>query len=477
MTPRSRSVRYSLKGYLPACVGALLAFSLGCSSKPTSPNPPASGPSRPIVLWGPGGKVDSPTLGHPRAERGKLCPQLAVDGHDRVFISSYFPLVQEDLGDRVLFGRGFWGQIQDRGGIAWVTAHESLRINAIAASRRSPGFSLLGEEPSGGERPFHLTSFDETGQLRWTRASELYARDLIVDEEGNTITISDWGNPNEAVQEKSELSKYNNRGQLLWRKYIRRVREGGLAGHEGSIYVTYNAKENDSRRLFLSKHTSAGVEMWQREIARSEHIMNVEPGWVDRLAMELDHFGNLYLMATFFNGIRVGDIPMAGPVFTSLSSGDKFLAKIDDHGNVLYARHIPGDRDAMFVHHLALDERGRPWITGLIYGQASALFPLRPPALPQDYEQRHDRLPPTHFIARFDPDGHVEMATEVARGGPRSMVATRSGTILLTTHYTGELALKGAVGARPYDYGKFGCAVLRIPIDYNPRAFDRSRRE
>lgn len=468
---------------------ALLAF--GCSSSPPPTTVPKPEPPRPVILWGPGGSIQSPTRERPQAKRGQLCPQLLVDGDDRLLMTSYFPRhFEEDLGYRVLVGEGFTGEIAKLGGLLRAAAYRDVRIIEAATSQTSSGFLVFGEAVANAQlegvsipKGYFLASMDSRGRVRWVRPQEPYTRHLLVDDQGSTIVVSEWSRDIPGYQaefdSKSTLSKYGGRGELVWRRVIQGISWSSAIAHADSMYLAHTSScsgETCNHDVRLEKFTAQGVSAWQKLIVKSEPsadepLATTKMGSVSRVTTAMDRSGNMYWAGNFFYKIRLGSTIMQGPVFTSVSLGDTFLAKIGPQGDVLYARHIPGD--AMSVQKLVVDPKGRLWMTGSVYpGSSSTLFSVHPPPLPADYGDRYNE-PPTHYVARFDPAGELLSAFEVARGSPISMTMDRGGDIFLTSIYTGGLALKGLPDARAYDYGSFGCAVLRIPAGYDPRAFEQ----
>ncbi|MBK8611067.1 MAG: gliding motility-associated C-terminal domain-containing protein [Chitinophagaceae bacterium] len=260
--------------------------------------------------------------------------------------------------------------------------------------------------------------------------------------------------------EDAFLSKYDSSGKLIWAKGIGDFRyQAGYAivvDGLGYIYITgiyfgtsdfdpgpgvANLTSKGNEDIFVCKYDNNGNFIWAKSFGGpTNEFCN---------AIKLDRFGNIYINGYFEN---TADFDPGAGVFnlTSAGSTDIFVCKLNNSGNLIWAKRIGGpSSDVAFS--LGLDEFQNVYSTGFFWLTAdfdpgSSTFNLTSNAFGDG------------FVLKLDASGNFKNAVQM---GGNSRVRANSLKIDKTDH----LYIAGYFdGEADFDPGP-GIELLNSPVD------------
>lgn len=459
---------------LSACVLTLL---LGCAPATAgSARGRQGGPDqRPKVLYGPGGDIE---LGPPGDRRGRLCPQLAVDARNRLFIGGQIDLVE--VLDTARVSGGYVGLLREEGGVAWVTSSRDLEGVCLGAG--ADGF-VLGAR---ARRPVVvggvsmgpgavIARFDPRGAVVWARSAgdDLDVARVLVDGRGNVVVLSQRGSPGNGTRGAPEVhvARYSPEGGLLWdRKFPGWLGSDGENDHDPGDGDRFAALAGDttyvwlfpcdgarcSRTAAVVRLAATGTETWVRRVP-------AEPRGEEPFAMHAPHLAtdadaNLYVAGNFTGELASGIVARPRDGYSQGFGG--YFLKIDARGERVFLEGFDSDQAGLFIDGLTVDSAGRPWITGSFFRfvdlGANDLELHRPSA--------RGVADPwlVQFVAMFDGGGRARFSTRVGWGSARAIASWGSKGVVVTSSYRGDLLLDGVLGAKRYG-ASYGCAVIQVP--------------
>lgn len=160
----------------------------------------------------------------------------------------------------------------------------------------------------------------------------------------------------------------------------------------GSITLT-NAGAFD---IFVAKYDSLGNILWAKSFGGND----VEQGY----AIATDRDGNIFIAGTLASGsVSFGNTTLNNPdVNSNFQTAKFFIAKLDQDGNVLWAKSASGTNYAE-GHHIAIDTVGNIYVSGFSNG---AMLNFDQIAISFSGSSNT-------FIVKYNPDGNVLWANSL----------------------------------------------------------------
>lgn len=312
---------------------------------------------------------------------------LAVDPLGNCYVTGSFDTTTTFGATNISSAGGsdvFLAKYDRSGALLWVTRQGGAFDDSgrgVAADGTNGCFvtGLLQSSSSAASRDIFLAKYSANGLLQWQRQPASTSSDAGMaaasDEKGNGY-ITGWftGTANFISTNVTALgsrdifvAKYNNAGTLLWVATM-----GGAGGDEGkgvgvdtngNVYVTGSFNigggntSNDAEKLLLTKLSSAGTLLWQRELLASFDYFD--------FSSATDRSGNTWVVG----GVR-GSGTLNGVPVTSTGSYDAVIAKYDAAGTLIWISQVSGAGSAI-LHRVAPDSAGRCYLTGEFDGGAT----------------------------------------------------------------------------------------------------------
>jgi hypothetical protein len=231
---------------------------------------------------------------------------------------------------------------------------------------------LLQSSSGSVSRDILVARYTANGVLQWQRQPSSSSSDagmaVATDPNGNAY-VTGWftgtatflsTNITAVGSRDIFVAKYNNAGTLLWVSVIgdASADEGkgigidtnGNAYVAGSFNIGGGNTSNDAEKLLLTKLSSSGSMLWQRELPVSF--------WYFDFSGATDRAGNTWVAG----GMR-GNGNLNGVPVTSTGSYDGLIAKYDSAGTLVWFSQITGTGSTI-AHRVAPDNFGRCYVTG-----------------------------------------------------------------------------------------------------------------
>ncbi len=165
--------------------------------------------------------------------------------------------------------------------------------------------------------------------------------------------------------------KFDSNGNVIWAKKAGGSGEdrskGITADATGNVFITgyFNSPvfnfgsspisniTNDSSDVFIAKYDAIGNESWALNAGGNDNVVAT--------SIAIDKASNV-VVCGYFNS---QNLSFANDVLTNTSSdsSDVFVVKIDNNGNVLWAKNAGGNRND-FASSLATDSKNNVYVTG-----------------------------------------------------------------------------------------------------------------
>jgi hypothetical protein len=189
----------------------------------------------------------------------------------------------------------------------------------------------------------------------------------------NTITFDNTTLINSSSNGSSDIFavKFDSNGNVIWAKKAGGPGEdrskGIAADANGNVFVTgyFNSQifnfgnspvsniTNDSSDVFIIKYDQTGNESWALNAGGNDNVIAT--------SIAVDAASNIVICGYF----KSQDVSFGNAVLTNTSSdsSDIFVTKIDNNGNVLWAKKGGGNRND-FASSLTTDNKNNVYVTG-----------------------------------------------------------------------------------------------------------------
>jgi hypothetical protein len=223
------------------------------------------------------------------------------------------------------------------------------------------------------------------------------------------------------------LAKYNQDGDLLWAHRIDTLTYSYIVENDPSGGILIGLSRTT---VSVRKYNSDGQLQWEKSGTQSTTTALA--------SLKCDLSGNIFISGYFRDDFGFGET-----VLHSKGSDDIFLAKLNNNGDLIWARTEGGARWE-WPRGLAIDMNGNAVITGsfvsesLVIGDDTLLNPAK------DYNWSYDL-----FIAKYDPNGNVIWATNGhgkfynSDEGGGAVAFDKSGDIYLGGYFEGWMLIFG----------------------------------
>lgn len=280
-----------------------------------------------------------------------------------------------------------------------------------------------------GASSIFLAKYDPFGSCLWSRVEgspgDDVARGIATDAQGNTFitgsysALAQFGGNTLGVQGDADVfvAKYGPDGDFLW------VAHGGgpfdeqgsavATDAEGNVFVCGRYRStcvfgaftigtaNNNFDAFLAKLDADGNWLWVRRAG--------DMGGEEATAVAVDGAGNCYITGWFSSPIAV----FSSHQVSSVGGADIFLAKYGPTGTCIWVTSA-GSGSSDQGNALALDDLGRPYVSGVVAGDTAHFGDI---SLPPEHGEADDL-----FLARYNAEGDCIWA--VRAGGPGGDAAT-----------------------------------------------------
>jgi len=295
-------------------------------------------------------------------------------------------ILQAQSEPNVLWTKQFGGTGYDYG-ISVVTDNSNNIYITGRFSNTAHFDDLTLTTNAGNSIPF-VAKTDPLGTLLWAEKFEGngMGRRITTDGSGNIYTIGDFqgtitfGNITFNGNEQRNsvfVVKQNPTGQVLWANKFASV--DGMdnvysneiaTDTENNVYTagrfyntfdfgntTFTRHPNVSFNAFLTKQDQEGNILWAKKIG--------ETGEVTIKKIITDDLNNLYIAGSFKGTIDLGNnITLYTP-----NSGSAFFMKMDNSGEVLWAKHLGEESNSYSVaQSICFDTEGNIYVTGVFFG-------------------------------------------------------------------------------------------------------------
>ncbi|MCJ8163894.1 SBBP repeat-containing protein [Pontibacter sp. E15-1] len=320
---------------------------------------------------------------------------------------------------------------------------------------------------STGNQDVFVAKYDASGNMLWAKsaggsAGNDYSDDIAVDRQGNVYVAGTFGNvfygdnggtaTFDAINLTSSskdgnmfLVKYDANGNVVWAKQIASAAYGRMPsigiGLQGEVYVagsftktvsfdaitlTVPTDEPYTGNAFIAKYDTDGNALWAKQGASAGHT------YASGLAVGAS--GNVYVTGIFSGLATFGTVSFGNDQVHS----DLFVAKYNESGNVIWAKHAGGGIQQTDVSDIVLDSDEQAYVAGWFDGIATfGTTTLR------NFEggQNSDR---DIFIAKFDNSGSIVWArqagTAMKHDEPQGMAIDGNDNIYITGYFGGSLS-------------------------------------
>jgi subtilisin family serine protease len=230
-----------------------------------------------------------------------------------------------------------------------------------------------------------LAKYDAGGTEIWKQqlgtAGYDAAKGIVADRTGN-LYVTGWTDGSldgNAADRDAWLTKYDFRGQLIWRKQIRvasnpdladyDISNGSLAiGNDGSVYLTglthaalAGASQGDAD-AWVAKYDSNGNQQWVRQIGTPQRD--------EARGVVVDAGGFVYITGQTKGALGA----------TSQGDADAWIAKYDSQGSLLWKRQL-GTQTEDASNGIAVDSNGNVSIVGYTRNKLGDPFTENPTEL------------------------------------------------------------------------------------------------
>ena len=327
---------------------------------------------------------------------------LALGPHGDVYIAGTtdgdLPLNQHpNLGDAA----AFTAKYDSSGTLLWLdelgTAEhpggddaEGLAVDADGNAYTSGTTGTLldgvhGHEPTdnGGDDAF-LASYDSDGHRRWVQQTLSPQLDglasVAVDRRGAPyLVFGQWGLGAGRHVQHPVVMKYSPSGRTEWVLHITAIPSSWPAAvtaqRSGGVVICSNALENRYATPDLSWVGADG------HVRSATHV--VSGVGADCGAMTSDRAGHVIL-----SGSTAG---RAGAPELNAGGGDVYVSELDTHGDTV-ASQLLGTNGDDTPSGVALDGKGRVFVSGSAFGQLPGAPPVPGPTQFMNFVGRYDRL-------------------------------------------------------------------------------------
>lgn len=333
----------------------------------------------------------------------------------------------------------------------------------FASSTITFGSITLTNAGVTGSEDIFIAKYDNSGNVLWAKSVGESGNDLAlgiaVDGCGNSFVAGFFESPtitfgsttltnidNTGGTTDIFIAKYDNNGNVLWAKsaggsgfdeeYSIAVDRNGNSYVTGSFLgptITFgsttltNAGVAD---IFVAKYSKSGKVLWAKSVGGS--------GYDVGYGIAVDGCGNSYVTGSFFSPT----ITFGSATLTNAGVANIFIAKYDNHGNVLWAKSA-GGTNVDGGESIAVDRSRNVHITGY-FNSIKASFGSITLHNPNRFGNTADI-----FVAKYDNSGNVLWAKrpEVVSGGNdgNSIAVDGSGNSYVTGQFDGSTITFGSI--------------------------------
>jgi hypothetical protein len=231
------------------------------------------------------------------------------------------------------FGNLLWKQVDDS-----TNANGSPVMKVAANGTVFQLYSTIGQEGDASYASLHLTSFDASGNLKWSVEYKppanvwLTPSEILLKQDGNIYTIARRNGPDETSA--ILLQKFSSAGNLVWSTETENKRTFGKESSkldiDGNIYIAVR-QPNTADTIFVLKYDMMGQQKLFASFGRGDvfyegelAVLTVdESGFVyvscnnnnnnngDFLTIKFDKYGTHQWTATYDGDAHLDDIPIA----------------------------------------------------------------------------------------------------------------------------------------------------------------------
>ncbi|WP_192849056.1 SBBP repeat-containing protein, partial [Rufibacter roseus] len=243
---------------------------------------------------------------------------------------------------------------------------------------------------SNGDTDIFIAKYNSEGVLQWVKnaggSGSDKGFDIAVDDLGNAyingyfrgdavfgdLTLSQTL-PNYSWDYDSFLAKLDTSGNFLWVQKAGAVKVDPVqcsifVDGEGNAFITGAFYETayfgssstvtlNRGGIYIAKYNAEGNLQWNTVVP--------SPGDAQSSNITVDKAGNIFITGNYEESITFGDT-----TFTTIGSGDIFIAKYNAQGAVQWARRAGAQQYDTSIG-LAIDADGNAYITGLFSGPGS----------------------------------------------------------------------------------------------------------
>jgi len=321
---------------------------------------------------------------------------LTAVGSDSVFVSKL------DTSGNLVWAKSFGGPDSDFGSSVAVDA--AGNVYTVGEFRGTvdfdPGENTSYNLTATGSYDTFVAKLDASGNLVWAKSfsgssvapseGSSVAWSVAVDSAGNVYTTGDFNgtvdfDPDENTSYNLTsagsgdvfVSKLNESGNLVWAKsfgdsqydspYSLAVDSAGNIYLTGSFSGTVdfdpgagitNLTSAGSGDVFVSKLNAVGNLVWAKSFGGLSYDFGS--------SVAVDAAGNIYLTGSFRGTVDFDPGP-GNTDLQSAGSGDVFVSKLNESGNLVWAKSFGGSED-VYGNSVVVDAAGNIYITGSFKG-------------------------------------------------------------------------------------------------------------